>query len=205
MPKIAIIIGSTRPTRFADKPAAWLQGIVAQRTDAEYEFLDLRDYPMPFFDEVASNAWAPTQNEVARRWQQKIGAFDGYIFLTPEYNHAPSAVLKNALDQAYVEWVRKPAAFVGYGSVGAARAIEQLRLIAVELQMAPTRTGVHIQGADFLGAWQQGAALEDMTHLQPGVQAMLDELTWWANALSAARAGAQTAEEPTDEAAAPTA
>ncbi len=201
MPKIAIIIGSTRPTRFADKPAAWLRGIVSQRTDADYEFVDLRDYPMPFFDEVASNAWAPTQNEVAQRWQQKLREFDGYIFLTPEYNHAPSAVLKNALDQAYVEWVRKPAAFVGYGSVGAARAIEQLRLIAVELQMAPTRTAVHIQGADFFGAWQQGAALEDMAHLQPGVQAMLDELTWWANALSAARNSQNvSSSEPTDEA-----
>ncbi|ULH14102.1 NAD(P)H-dependent oxidoreductase (plasmid) [Deinococcus sp. KNUC1210] len=187
MPKIAIIISSTRATRFADKPAAWLQGIVAQRTDAEYELVDLRDFPMPFFDEVASNAYAPTQNEVAVRWQKKVAEFDGYIFLTAEYNHAPTAVLKNALDYAYTEWNKKPAAFVGYGSVGAARAIEQLRLIAVELQMAPTRTGVHIQGADFFGAWQQGAALEDMAHLQPGVQAMLDELNWWTVALKTAR------------------
>ncbi|MVN85384.1 FMN reductase [Deinococcus sp. HMF7620] len=185
--KIAVIIGSTRATRFADKPAAWLRGIVSQRTDAEYEFVDLRDYPMPFFDEVASNLWAPTQNEVALRWQQKIAEFDGYIFLTAEYNHAPTGVLKNALDYAYVEWNKKPAAFVGYGSVGAARAIEQLRQIAVELQMAPIRTGVHIQGADFFGAWQAGAALEDMAHLQPGVQSMLDELHWWASALKTAR------------------
>jgi len=201
-PKIAVIIGSTRPTRFADKPAAWLKGIVEGRTDASYEFVDLRDYPLPFFDEVASNAWAPSQNEVAVRWQNKLAEFDGYIFITAEYNHAPTGVLKNALDQAYKEWVRKPAAFVGYGSVGAARAIEQLRQIAVELQMAPTRTGVHIQGADFFGAWQQGAALEDMAHLQPGVTAMLDELTWWTNALKAAR-DADTnaaAQKTTDEA-----
>ena len=187
MLKIAIIIGSTRATRFADKPAEWLKNIVAGRTDASYEFVDLRDFPMPFFDEVASNAYAPTTNEVAVRWQQKIAEFDGYIFITAEYNHAPTAVLKNALDYAYPEWNKKPAAFVGYGSVGAARAIEQLRQIAVELQMAPTRTGVHIQGADFFGAWQQGAALEEMSHLQPGVNAMLDELTWWGNALKAAR------------------
>ncbi|WP_425144717.1 NADPH-dependent FMN reductase [Deinococcus sp.] len=187
MPKIAIIISSTRATRFADKPAKWLKDIVSQRQDAEYELLDLRDYPMPFFDEVASNAWAPTQNEVALRWQKKVAEFDGYIFLTAEYNHGPTAVLKNALDYSYPEWNKKPAAFVGYGSVGAARAIEQLRQIAVELQMAPIRTGVHIQGADFMGAWQQGAALEDMAHLQPGVQAMLDELSWWTNALKTAR------------------
>lgn len=187
MVKIAIIIGSTRATRFADKPADWLRGIVSQRSDADYEFVDLRDFPLPFFDEVASNAYAPSQNEVAVRWQHKVAEFDGYIFLTAEYNHAPTAVLKNALDYAYPEWNKKPAAFVGYGSVGAARAIEQLRQIAVELQMAPTRTGVHIQGADFFGAWQQGAALEEMSHLQPSVQAMLDELLWWAKALKTAR------------------
>lgn len=187
MLRIAIIIGSTRATRFADKPAAWLRGIVEGRTDATYEFLDLRDFPMPFFDEVASNAYAPSTNEVAQRWQQTVAQYDAYIILTAEYNHAPTAVLKNALDYAYPEWNRKPVAFVGYGSVGAARAIEQLRLIAVELQMAPTRTGVHIQGADFFGAWQQGAALEEMAHLQPGVTTMLDELNWWGNALKTAR------------------
>jgi NAD(P)H-dependent FMN reductase len=187
MLKIALIISSTRATRFADKPATWLKDIVAQRSDAEFELLDLRDYPMPFFDEVASNAYVPSTNEVAIRWQKKIAEFDGYIFITAEYNHGPTGVLKNALDYAYVEWNKKPAAFVGYGSVGAARAIEQLRLIAIELQMAPIRTGVHIQGADFFGAWQQGAALEEMSHLQPGVKAMLDELIWWANALKTAR------------------
>jgi NAD(P)H-dependent FMN reductase len=202
MPKIAIIIGSTRATRFADKPAAWLKGVVASRTDAEYEFLDLRDYPMPFFDEVASNLYAPTQNEVAVRWQKKLAEFDGYVIVTAEYNRAPTAVLKNALDYAYPEWNRKAVGFVGYGSVGAARAVEQLRTIAIELQMAPIRTAVHIQGADFMGAWQQGAALEDMAHLQPGVTAMLDELTWWTNALKTARdaGSAPSAIQTTDEA-----
>ncbi len=149
--------------------------------------MDLRDYPMPFFDEVASNAWARPPTRWPQHWQKKLAEFDGFVFITAEYNHGPTAVLKNALDYAYPEWNKKPAAFVGYGSVGAARAIEQLRLIAVELQMAPIRTGVHIQGADFMGAWQQGAALEEMGHLQPGVQAMLDELVWWAGALKAAR------------------
>jgi len=192
MLKIALIIGSTRATRFADKPAAWLRDIAAQRTDAEFEVVDLRDYPMPFFDEVASNAYVPTTNEVAVRWQHKLAEFDGYIFITAEYNHGPTAVLKNALDYAYPEWVRKPAAFVGYGSVGAARAVEQLRLVAVELQMAPIRNAVHIQGADFYGAWQQGAALEEMAHLQPSVQAMLDDLVWWAGALQSARAAKNT-------------
>ena len=187
MLKIAIIIGSTRPTRFADKPAAWLKGITDARSDAQFEMLDLRDFPLPFFDEVASNMWAPSQNPVAIAWQQKLAEFDGYVFITAEYNHGPTAVLKNALDQAYKEWNRKPAAFVGYGSVGAARAIEQLRQVAVELQMAPVHTGVHIQGADFFGAWQQGLALDEMSHLQPSVNGMLDELVWWGNALKTAR------------------
>lgn len=186
-PRIGIVIGSTRDTRFADKPAAWLETFTRERGDMEFETLDLRDFPLPFFNEVASNAFAPSQNEVAQRWQRKLTEFDGFIFIVAEYNHAPTAVLKNALDYAYPEWNRKPAAFIGYGSVGAARAVEQLRMIAVELQMAPTRTAVHIQGGDFMAVWQQGKPLEELTYLVPGVQAMLDELGWWATALKVAR------------------
>ena len=133
---------------------------------------------MPFFDEVASNAWMPSRNEVAQRWQQKIAEFDGYIFVTAEYNHSITGVLKNALDYAYVEWKRKPAAFVGYGSVGGARAIEHLRLIAIELQMAPTRTGVHIQGADFRAVVQQEKSLFELEYLQTNAKTILDELVW---------------------------
>src|SRR6266849_6949048 len=148
-PKIAIIISTTRATRFGEKAAKWIHAIAATRTDMSVELIDLRDYPMPFFDEPATNAWVPSKNEVAQRWQKKVAEFDGYIFVTAEYNRGIPAVLKNALDYAYTEWNRKAAAYVGYGSVGAARSIEQLRLSCVELQMAPTRHGVHIQGADF--------------------------------------------------------
>lgn len=188
MLKFAIIISSTRETRFADKPTKWVKDIADQRSDASFEVLDLRDYPMPFFEEAASSAWMPSTNEVAVKWQQKLTEFDGFIFITAEYNHGPTAVLKNALDYASVEWNKKPAAFVGYGSVGGARAVEQLRTIAIELQMANIKTAVFIQGADFMGAWRQGAALEDMDHLQPGVKALLDELVWWGQALKTARA-----------------
>lgn len=187
-PKVAIIISTTRQVRFGEKPTQWLYDIASKRSDLAFEIVDLRDYPLPFFDEVASNAWAPSTNEVAQRWQQKIAEFDGYIFVTAEYNHSISGVLKNALDYAYPEWNRKPAAFVGYGAVGAARAIEQLRLICVELQMAPTRTGVHIQGADFMAVWRQGKSLTELEYLQPNVTAMLDELAWWTKALKTARA-----------------
>ena len=185
--KIAVIIGSTRAGRFADKPARWIHDIASQRDDIEVELIDLRDYPMPFFDEVASNAWAPSQNEVAQRWQKKVAQFDGYIFVTAEYNRSIPAVLKNALDYAYPEWNRKPAAVVGYGSVGAARAVEQLRLMAIELQMAPTRTGVHIQGADFMAVWQNGKEIAELPYLQQNATDMLDQLVWWTKALKTAR------------------
>ena len=185
--KIAVIIGSTRGARFGDKPARWIHEIAAQRGDMAVEIVDLRDYPMPFFDEAASNAWAPSQNEVAQRWQKKVAEFDGYIFVTPEYNRAIPAVLKNALDYAYPEWNRKPAAVVGYGSVGAARAAEQLRLIAIELQMAPTRAGVHIQGADFMAVWKDEKPIADLPYLRQNATDMLDQLAWWTGALKAAR------------------
>jgi len=187
-PRIAIILSTTRATRFADIPARWLLDQTATRGDMAVELLDLRDYPMPFFDEPASNAWVPSQNEVARAWQRKVAGFDGYIFVTAEYNRSIPAVLKNALDYAYPEWNRKPAAFLGYGSVGGARAVEQLRLICVELQMAPTRTGVHLQGADFLATWQEGKPLDELPYLAQNAATMLDELHWWATALSRARA-----------------
>ena len=190
-PRIAIIISTTRATRFGEKAAKWIHGIAAARTDMSFELIDLREYPMPFFDEVASNMWTPSKNEVAQRWQKKVAEFDGYIFVTAEYNRGVPAVLKNALDYAYPEWNRKPAAYVGYGSVGAARSIEHLRLICVELQMAPTRTGVHIQGADFMAAYQQGKDIKELTYLEKNSKDMLDELHWWASALKVARSASK--------------
>jgi NAD(P)H-dependent FMN reductase len=186
-PRIAIIISTTRATRFGEKPAQWIRKIASQRRDIDVEIVDLRDFPMPFFDEPASNAWMPSKNEVAQRWQKKVAGFDGYIFVTAEYNHGISAALKNALDYAYPEWNRKPAAYVGYGGVGAARAIEQLRLINVELKMAPMRTSVHIQGGDFMAVWQQGKPIEELGYLRKGADEMLDELVWWTSALKVAR------------------
>ena len=186
-PKIAIIIGTTRATRFGDKAAKWIHAIAAARSDMSVELIDLRDYPMPFFDEPATNAWVPSKNEVAQRWQKKVAEFDGYIFVTAEYNRGVPAVLKNAIDYAYPEWNRKAAAYVGYGSVGAARSIEHLRNICVELQMAPTRTGVHIQGADFMAVWKGGQSIAGIGYLQQNATDMLDQLVWWTKALKIAR------------------
>jgi NAD(P)H-dependent FMN reductase len=186
-PKIAIIISTTRAARFGHKPAQWVKDIAAQRDDIETEIVDLRDFPLPFFDEVATNAWAPTQNPVGQRWQKKVAEFDGYIFVTAEYNHGLPAALKNALDYAYPEWNKKAAAFVGYGAVGGARAIEHLRLVAAELQMATIRSAVYIQGADFMAVWKEGKELKDIAYLQAGVKDMLDQLAWWTKVLKAAR------------------
>ncbi len=187
-PKIAIIIGTTRQVRFGERPARWIYEIASRRSsELEVELIDLRDYPLPFFDEDISNGWVVSQHEVVRRWQQKVAEFDGYIFVTAEYNHSISGVLKNALDSAYPEWNRKPAAYIGYGGVGAARAVGQLRLINIGLQMAAIRTAVHIQGADFTEVSQQGKQLSDLPHLERSANAMLNELIWWANALKRAR------------------
>src|ERR1700724_4195057 len=175
-PRIGIIIGSTRAGRFGERPAHWIHEIARQRTDLDFELIDLRDYPLPFFNEPMSPAWAPVKNEAALRWGDKLAAFDGLIVVTPEYNHGTSGVLKNALDYAYKEFVRKPVAFVGYGGVGGARAVEHLRLVAVELQMAPVRNTVHIAGRDFLALWQQGKYLGEFPHLAQSAAAMFEDL-----------------------------
>ncbi|HET6469243.1 MAG TPA: NAD(P)H-dependent oxidoreductase [Geminicoccaceae bacterium] len=187
MSKLAIIVGSTRPKRFADHPAKWIHDHVANRGDVEVEMLDLRDYPMPFFNEPTSPAYAPPQNEVARRWQKKVGEVDGYIVVAAEYNRGPTAVLKNALDYAYQEYNNKPIAFVGYGGVGGARSIEHLRLSAIELQMAPIRTAVHIQMPVYMAVLKEGKSLHDFDFLNQSAGQMLDQLMWWVEALKAAR------------------
>ncbi|WP_420344018.1 NADPH-dependent FMN reductase [Paenirhodobacter sp.] len=188
---IAIIIGSTRAARFADKPAAWFFDF-AKKTHPEvnFELVDLRDFNLPLFDEAASNAWVPSKSPEAVAWQKKIGGFDGYIFITAEYNHSMTGSLKNALDQAYVEWGKKPMGAVGYGGVGAARAVEHLRLVAVELQMVPVRNAVHIGGGDFFAVsplGKNGDMAEIAAHLEGSAKALLGDVIWWGNATKAAR------------------
>ncbi|TPM27023.1 NADPH-dependent FMN reductase [Mesorhizobium sp. B2-3-4] len=187
-PKIAVVVGSTRAARFADVPTQWIAKIAKAHADIDVEIVDLRDWPLPFFDEVASSAWAPSQNEVAQRWQKKVAEFDGFIFTAAEYNHGPTAVLKNAIDYAANEWNKKPAGFVGYGSVGGSRAVEHLRLAAVELQMAPVKSAVHIAWADFLAVRQGEKKLEDIEHLNQAGAALVNDVAWWAKVLKAARA-----------------
>jgi NAD(P)H-dependent FMN reductase len=188
-PRIAVILASSREGRFGDKPARWIRDIAARRGDLEVELLDLRDHPLPFFDEPRSPAYGAPEDAEAQRWAKTLARFDGFLFVTPEYNRSIPAVLKNALDYAYGEWNRKPAAFLGYGPIGAARAVEQLRLMAVELQMAPTRTGIHIGMDPYLAVAKGEKSLADFDHLAKGAKATLDELAWWARALKSAREG----------------
>ncbi len=190
-PRIAIIVGSTRPARYADAPTQWMLKQADARDDLDVEVVDLRDHPLPFFDEMASNLWMPSHNPEAVRWQQTLDRFDGFIFVVAEYNHSITGVLKNALDQAYKEWVRKPFTAIAYGGLGGARAVEHLRMIGIELQMVPTRTAVHIGGSDFMTVHpmfgnQPIETIED--HLLPSAKAALDELVWWAKATMAAKA-----------------
>jgi NAD(P)H-dependent FMN reductase len=187
IPRLAIVIGSVRPNRFAAHAAAWIDDIARQRDDFEVEVVDLKQYPLPLFAEEASPLYAASKDGTARRWQKKMGEFDAYIFTAAEYNHGPTAVLKNALDYAYAEWSNKPVAFVGYGGVGAARAIEQLRLSAIELQMAPIRAAVHILFPTYLAVLKEGKKLGDFEFLNQTARDLLDQLAWWTSALKAAR------------------
>lgn len=197
-PRVAIIIGSTRDSRFGEKPARWIHDVATrERPDWDVELVDLRDFELPLFNEAASNLWAPSQDKRAVAWQKKLAGFDAYIFVTPEYNRSITGALKNALDQAYKEWNRKPAAILGYGAAGAARAAEHLRTIAIELQMAPIRHGVHILGADFFKVHPMGgnAPISEIeANILPATKAMLDDLDWWTRAMIAARSADSDAE-----------
>jgi NAD(P)H-dependent FMN reductase len=186
-PKIGIVLSTTRAKRFADKPGEWLLGLAGKRDDADFEIVDLRDYPMPFFEEDGSPAWVPPANEAAIRWGKKMAELDGYVFITAEYNHSMSGVLKNALDYAYTEYNRKPATFVGYGGVGGARAVEQLRLVLAELQIASLKHTVHINAPEYLGIVNEGKSFADFPYLGDAAVLMLDQLVWWSATLKTGR------------------
>ncbi|HEX2735720.1 MAG TPA: NAD(P)H-dependent oxidoreductase [Polyangiaceae bacterium] len=185
--QIGIVLGSTRIGRFADKPAQWVMGLAQKCQGMTFELLDLRDYPLPFFDQPKSPLREPSKDEVAQRWAKKLAELDGFVFVTGEYNHGIPAVLKNALDHVYAEFNRKPATFVGYGNAGGARAIEQLRLMLVELQVAPLRGAVHLSREQFVGMLLEGKTFADYAQLEQAGNAMLLELGWWAEALRTGR------------------
>jgi len=186
--RIAVIVGSVRPTRQGDKPARWIAELAKQTGFFDVEIVDLKDYPLPLFDAPASDFWMPTPNAVAGRWQAKLSEFDGYIVVTAEYNRSVPGALKNAIDWAYKPFIKKAVAFVGYGSVGGARAVEHLRNVFVELQAVPVRHAVHIGGADFMGVMFGQKTWDDiLPNFAPFTKELFDNLQWWAAATKAAR------------------
>jgi NAD(P)H-dependent FMN reductase len=193
--RLKVIVGTTRPNRFSEKPSQWIADEAAKKEGVDIELLDLRDYPMPFFDQPISPAMAGGKyaDQTVTAWADKIRQADGFIVVTAEYNHGYPAVLKNAIDWLFPEWNQKPVAFVSYGSVGGARAIEQLRQVAIELQMVPTKHAVHIPVDVYLAAMKETAPVNPdvFKPLRLGridrVDAMLTELIWAAKALKTAR------------------
>ena len=174
-------IGTTRVGRFGEVPAHWLMDIGQHRSDLTFELIDLRDYPLPFFEVAAP------KNEVAVRWAAKLAALDGFVATVAEYNHSMPAVRKNALDYAYAGFNRKPIAMLGYGGVGGARAVEHVRQVASALQMVPVPAGLSIGWVDYLSLAKKEKRFDDHPHLAQGAVVMLDDLAWWAQALKAAR------------------
>ena len=189
--RIALIIGSTREGRFSERAAQWVQDRIARLPhDIELDVIDLRDHPLPPFD-GASPIRTPREYadpEVAE-FARRVDAADGFLVLTPEYNHAYPAVLKNAIDWTHVEWNRKPVAFVSWGSVGGARAVEQLRAVVVELEAAPLRHAVHILPDLMFPAWSAPAFdVEMLSGADDRLALAVADLVWWADALASARA-----------------
>jgi NAD(P)H-dependent FMN reductase len=186
MISVAIIIGSTRPGRNGAAVASWVREIADQRTDARFELVDLQDYDLPHLDEATPAAMGGYTQPHTKAWSAKIASFDAYVFVTPEYNHSTSGALKNAIDFLYEEWNNKAAGFVSYGGAGGTRAVEHLRLVMGELQVADVRAQVALSlHTDF----QDFSVFTPAGHQEEAVTAMLDQVVAWAAALKPLRAG----------------
>lgn len=184
MIRIAIIIGSTRPGRKGDVVARWIYEIAQKRTDAEVELVDLKDFNLPHLDEPLPPGLGQYSQPHTRAWSTKITSFDAYIFVTPEYNHAPPAVLKNALDYLYQEWNNKAAGFVSYGVGGGTNAVEHLRLIMGELQIADVRAQVSVSLRD---DFENYSRFQPRPYLENAANTMFDQVIAWGGALKTLR------------------
>jgi NAD(P)H-dependent FMN reductase len=176
--RIAVILGSTRPGRRSEGVAQWVLNVANARSDASFELIDLAEVNLPLLDEPVPAIFGEYQHAHTRAWASLIAPYDGFVFITPEYNHSFSAALKNALDYLYAEWNDKAAGFVGLGGNGGLRAVEQLRLVLAELKVATVRTQVALGR----GELQEGLKQDEQ------LNAMLDELVAWASALRSVRA-----------------
>jgi NAD(P)H-dependent FMN reductase len=188
-PRILVILGSTRQGRFGETVARWLFPIVESREDLTAELVDLRDWKLPYYDRPNVAAASEYDDEQCRAWAEVVGRADGFLVITPEYNFGYPAVLKSALDAIYKEWNRKPVAFASYGGwSGGTRAVEQLRSVAVELQMVPVRGSLVLQFAPRL--FDEDGTPKNPDLYNAAATRMLDDLAWWAMALKTAREAA---------------
>ena len=181
---IQVIVGSVREGRRAKPVADWVCAHAANRPDCTLELVDLKDWNLPLMSLAKPPIMGDYEDPRQQRWAQKIAQGDGYLFVAPEYNHGYSPALKNALDYLYGEWIRKPASFITYGGVAGARGVEQLRLVLVELRMAPLRDALHI--ADIGHKLDDGVFDGDANDASQ-LDVMLDDLVWWGSALTTAR------------------
>jgi NAD(P)H-dependent FMN reductase len=185
MLRVAVILGSTRPGRIGEAVAKWVHQIASRRSDAEFELIDIRDYNLPLLDEPVPPSQGKYSQPHTKAWSEKIGSFDAFVFVTPEYNHGISGALKNAIDFLYKEWNNKAAGFVGYGSAGGVRAVEQLRLVMAELQIADVRAQVML--SLFTDFENYSTFKPDPRH-EKSVDAMLTQVIAWGGALKTLRA-----------------
>ncbi|HEX5308875.1 MAG TPA: NAD(P)H-dependent oxidoreductase [Solirubrobacteraceae bacterium] len=184
MTRIGIILGSTRPNRNGEQVANWVLERAVQRDDADFELIDLRDYPLPHLDEPMPPSLGQYQHEHTKRWAEKIASFDGFVIVTPEYNHSTSGVLKNAIDYLFAEWNDKAVGFVSYGSAGGARAVEHLRLIAGELKMADVRQQVVLS---LLTEFENYSVFKPGDYNLTALDTLLDQVVAWSSALAPLR------------------
>jgi NAD(P)H-dependent FMN reductase len=184
MTRIGIILGSTRPNRNGEQVAQWVLDVASHRNDATFELVDLRDYPLPHLDEPLPPSLGQYQHDHTKEWADKIASFDGFVIVTPEYNHSTPGVLKNALDFLYTEWNNKAVGFVSYGAAGGARAAEHLRLITSELQMADVRQQVTLP---FFTEFENFSVFKPSEHSLSALNTLLDQVVAWSSALAPLR------------------
>ena len=184
MLRIAIIIGSTRPGRNGEAVARWVYKIAQKRSDAEFELVDIKDFNLPLLDEPVPPSMGQYSKPHTKAWAAKIGSFDGYVFVTPEYNHGISGALKNAIDFLFAEWNNKAAGFVSYGGAGGARAVEQLRLVMAEVQIATVRNQVLLS---LFTDFENFSAFKPHSRHEKSVNEMFDQVIAWSGALKTLR------------------